>query len=85
MGFHIGVDQPLAFFARPFVQTVCCIMDITIKKRAVIRIIHDLADGRARTLWYHAVHHALTFGHPRSGKAHISPPKAALRSGTRYF
>jgi hypothetical protein len=45
-------------------------MDITVKKAAVIRVIHDLANRRARAFWHHAVYDAFAFSHPSSGKTH---------------
>ena len=71
MILHIKADRFLTFVKRPLVHPTHCIMDIAVEKHAVIRIIHDLTNGRAGTFRHHAVHDTFTFGHPGSGKTHV--------------
>ena len=68
--FHVGRDQRLAFVHRPFVHTTRRIVDIPIKKGAVIGVIHDLTDGRAGAFRDDPIDHTFAFGHPSAGKTH---------------
>ena len=53
-------------FLRPLVQPFGAVVDIAIKKAAMIGVEHDLPDGRTRTFGHNAVRHAFAFGHPGS-------------------
>ena len=74
VGFYIGFDQGLARFHRPFVHAGRGIMDVAIEKLSVIRIKHDLPDGRAGAFRNDAVNEALAFRHPRAGETHPNDP-----------
>jgi hypothetical protein len=55
-------------------------MDVAIEEAAMIRIEHDLSDGRASAFRHHAVHDAFAFGHPGAGKSHLKAASNAGRS-----
>ena len=70
MRLYVLGDQRFAVFLAPLVQPVFSIVNITVKKAAVIRIKHDLTNGGTRTFGHNAVHHAFTFCHPCAWKSH---------------
>ena len=78
VGFDVPLDPGLARLNRPFVQAAGGIMDVAVEKRAMIRIIHDLANRRTGAFRHHAVDHAFAFRHPGAGKPHETSAFCAL-------
>jgi hypothetical protein len=66
----VRLDQRLAAVEGPFVHAVLGVVDVAVEERAVVGVVHDLADGRAGAFRHHAVDHAFARRHPGSGKAH---------------
>jgi hypothetical protein len=75
---HIGLDQRLARVEGPFVHAALGVVDVAVEERAVVAVIHDLADGRAGAFRHHAVDHAFARCHPGAGKTHVSPASNLL-------
>ena len=44
MRFDVVGDQRLAGLERPFVHTVCGIVDVAVKELSVVGVIHNLTD-----------------------------------------
>ena len=53
-------------------QTAGGIVDIPVKKDAVIGIEQDLSDRRAGAFRHHAIDHAFAFRHPGARKPHLN-------------
>ena len=70
VALHIVRDRLMAVFKRPFVHAIFGIMDVAIKEFTLIRIIHNLANGRAGTFRDNPIHNAFAFRHPNAGKTH---------------
>ena len=72
MGLDVLRDQGLALWYCPFVHSMFGIVDIAVKKFAIVTIEHDLPNRRARAFGHHTIDDTLTFRHPGSWKSHIS-------------
>ena len=63
-------DLVLAVFHRPFQHARLCIMNITIKKRPMIREIQGVPNCGTGVFRNHTVNAASTFRHPDAGEPH---------------
>ena len=48
-------DRGAAFILCPFVQPALGVVNVAVEEGAVVRIVQDLPDGRARALWRHPI------------------------------
>ncbi len=81
VGLDVALDQRLTGLDGPFVHAAGRIVDVSVKKDPVVRVIHDLTDRRAGAFRHHAVDHAFTLCHPGAGKPHrLQPPRAQMRN-----